>query len=491
VTARGAAGPLLGLGATVAGILVGGRLGAATAGLALGAGVFAAAGAWLLAGTSRRVVAAVALLLLGTAVMQRAIDGLQSGAIATAIAGHEQVQLRGALVSDPDGRRFGASAYVRVTGVDRIVLAKASGDDAGRLRVLEAGDRVELAGRLVAVPVSGFDARARWSHASALLVETRVVAFAPADGPLARVANGMRAAILRGTKPLAPTSRALLAGFLLGDTRAIPQPVSDDYRASGLSHLLAVSGANVAFVLVLFAPLLGRLRLVPRTATAIAIVGCFAAATRFEPSVLRASALTTITILATFVGRPVAPLRALSLAIVALLLVDPFLLHSLGFHLSCAASAGIAVLANPLAARLKGPKLVREPLAVSIAAQVGVTPVLLAAFGSVPVITPVANLLAYPAAEALGVFALAASVIGGVMPPVGTALAPITEALLAWVTAVAHATAGLGGEIDGAGALAVGATLGVAITARRVVAARRARPRDQAAAAMLMDGPSA
>jgi competence protein ComEC len=317
-----------------------------------------------------------------------------------------------------------------------------------------------------------------------LLVEARSC-VAPADGPLASQRHA--AAILHGTKPLAPTS-ALLAGFLLGD-RAIPQPVSDDYRASGLSHLLAVSGANVAFVLVVFAPLLGRLRLVPRTATAIAIVGCFAAATRFEPSVLRASALTTITILATFVGRPVAPLRALALAIMALLLVDPFLLHSLGFHLSCAASAGIAVLAHPLAARLKGPQMVREPLAVSIAAQVGVTPVLLAAFGSVPVITPVANLLAYPAAEALGVFGLAASVVGGVVPPVGTALAPITEALLAWVTAVAHATAGLGGEIDVAGALAVGATLGVAITARRPVA--RGRPRDRARRAVLMDGPFA
>jgi competence protein ComEC len=244
--------------------------------------------------------------------------------------------------------------------------------------------------------------------------------------------------------------------------------VSDDYRASGLSHLLAVSGANVAFVLVVFAPLLGRLRLVPRTATAIAIVGCFAAATRFEPSVLRASALTTITILSTFVGRPIAPLRALSLAIIALLLLDPFLLHSLGFHLSCAASAGIAMFARPLAARLRGPTLVREPLAVSIAAQIGVTPVLLAAFGSVPVITPVANLLAYPAAEALGVFGLAASVAGGVLPPVATVLAPITEALVAWVTDVAHATAGLGGEIDARGAVVVAAIVCVAISALRV-----------------------
>ena len=127
-------------------------------------------------------------------------------------------------------------------------------------------------------------------------------------------------------------------------------------------------------------------------------------------------------------------MRGLVLAIVALLLLDPFLVHSIGFHLSCAASGGIAVFARPLARRLRGPALLREPLAVSIAAQLGVTPVLLLTFGSVPVISPVANLLAYPAAEAIGVFGLAASVVGGIVPPIGIVLAPITTALLAWVT---------------------------------------------------------
>ena len=169
--------------------------------------------------------------------------------------------------------------------------------------------------------------------------------------------------------------------------------------------------------------------MLPRTAAAIAIVAMLRGGDPLRAFGAARVELTTITILATFVGRPVAPLRALSLAIIVLLLIDPFLLHSLGFHLSCAASAGIAVLARPLAARLRGPQFVREPLAVSIAAQVGVTPVLLAAFGSVPVITPVANLLAYPAAEALGVFGLAASVAGGVVPPVGTVLAPITRSV--------------------------------------------------------------
>ena len=186
---------------------------------------------------------------------------------------------------------------------------------------------------------------------------------------------------------------------------------------------------------------------------------CFAAATRFEPSVLRAPALTTVTILATFVGRPVAPLRALVLAVIALLLLDPFLVHSVGFHLSCAASAGIAVLrARRSRAGCPGRGLLREPLGVSIAAQVGVTPVLLATFGSVPVVSPLANLLAAPAAEALGVFGLLASVVGGVVPPLGVGARAVRRArCVAWVSGVAHSTAGLGGELRLRSALLVSA----------------------------------
>ena len=95
--------------------------------------------------------------------------------------------------------------------------------------------------------------------------------------------------MLRGTAPLRPTTRALLAGFLLGDTRAVPADVIAAYRGSGLSHLLAVSGENVAFTLALFGPLLRRLTLGPRTVAAVAIVLMFATMTRFEPSVLRAT----------------------------------------------------------------------------------------------------------------------------------------------------------------------------------------------------------
>jgi competence protein ComEC len=358
---------------------------------------------------------------------------------------------------------------VPVAGGHRTLFVVATSDDALRLRVLEAGDRVVLSGRLGPLHPTRFERRARWRHAIGRLDHVEVLGLEPAQGAV-RVANGLRDVVLRGTAPLAPTPRALLAGFLLGDTRAVPDDVVTAYRDSGLSHLLAVSGENVAFTLALFGPLLRRLSLGPRTIAAMAIVLLFATMTRFEPSVLRASALAIVALGSSFVGRPASGVRALTLAIIALLLLDPFLLHSVAFWLSCGASAGIALFAGPLRDRLPGPLWLRAPLAVSLAAQVGVTPVLLATFGKVPVVTPFANLLAAPAAEAVGVYGMLASAVGGVAPPLAPLLQQPSGALIAWVTAVARAGASVGLELDRRSALlvlAVGCAAGATVVLRR------------------------
>ena len=118
---------------------------------------------------------------------------------------------------------------------------------------------------------------------------------------------------------------------------------------------------------------------------------------------------------ASFVGRPAPAGRLLCGAVVALLIVDPFLLHSLGFQLSVAATAAIVALAPGLARRLPGPQWLREPLAVSFAAQLGVTPVLLATQGSVPLVSPLANLVAVPLAEPLTVVGFVLATAGGLV----------------------------------------------------------------------------
>jgi len=342
------------LAAMVGGILMGEHAGPAPATARLAVGLGALVAAWFVDGRARLAVAAVALALIGVAQTQRALDGRAHSPLTDAVARRELVTVPGVLADDPQTGRFDTDVLVRVRVADghRTLLAVATADDALRLRVLEASDRVVLTGRLGPLHPDRFDGRARWRHAIARLDAAQVLALRPAAGVF-RVANGLRALVLRGTAPLPPTPRALLAGFLLGDTRQVPDPVVADYRQSGLSHLLAVSGENVAFTLALFGPLLRRLRLGARTIAAVAIVLLFATMTRFEPSVLRASALAVIALTASFVGRPASGVRALALAVIALLAIDPFLLHSVAFWLSCGASAGIALLAGPIRARLR------------------------------------------------------------------------------------------------------------------------------------------
>jgi len=475
-------GPVAVLAALLAGLVVGERSGIGVANGALVVGVGALGAAWFTRPPARGVLTGCACALLGCAVMGRALDGQVTSPLQAAIDRRAEVTVRGEATSDPDGPAFEASLLVRVDagpGAHRTLLAQATGDDVAALRVIEAGDHVVLEGRLAPLAAGGYDDRARWRHAVGRLDEVHVLDMSAPRGLLA-VADAIRDEVLRGTRSLPPTPRALVAGFLLGDTRGIPPPVITAYRDSGLSHLLAVSGENVAFVMALAAPLLRRLRLGARTATALGIVAVFAAMTRFEPSVLRACAMAAIALLATLGGRPASTVRVLVYAVIVLLLVDPFLAHSVAFALSCGASAGIALLSRPVGARLPGPRALREPLAVSIGAQLGVLPVLLWAFGTFPLITPISNLAAAPAAELLGVYGFFASAVAGAVPRLGPLLQQPTALLVAWITVVARTGAAIPFSIDGRGALGLASLLAAGasvacLRARRAVPAPPAR----------------
>jgi competence protein ComEC len=233
-----------------------------------------------------------------------------------------------------------------------------------------------------------------------------------------------------------------------------------------LSHLLAVSGANVAFVLALAGPVLRRCRLWSRALLGAGVVVVFAAATRFEPSVLRASVMALVAMAAMLAGRPVAALRLLALAVIALLLADPFLLHSVGFLLSVGATAGIASWSAPIARRLRGPRWFRETLAVTLAAQIGVAPVMLPVFGAMPAIAPLANVLAVPVAEPLTVYGLLVSFVLALCAPlrsVAGALHAPTAAMVHWVAFVARTCARVHVTVHAPGAIAVVVLVAVAV----------------------------
>ncbi|CAA9267430.1 MAG: DNA internalization-related competence protein ComEC/Rec2 [uncultured Acidimicrobiales bacterium] len=357
------------------------------------------------------------------------------------------------LLTDPEPLLGGGVRAEARLGRERVQLVARS-SSGSVLRNGLAGERSYIRG--TGQPLEGRTAphlRRRHVSRSVMVAEAQ----APVPGSSAtRVANELRRTLVRGAQSLDVDRRALFTGLVLGDDRAQTNADVDAFRRSGLSHLLAVSGSNIAFVLAVAAPVLTRLGLRPRLVGGVAVVVGFGLLTRWEPSVTRASAMAIVAMVGATVGRPSSSVRGLCLAVTALLLIDPLLVGSVGFLLSTGACAGIALFSERLQRWLP------SPLAVTVAAQVGVTPVLLPVFGGVPIASLPANLLAGPAAGPVMIWGLVAGVPAGLVgEPWATVLHLPTRMLVGWIAGVARWSAALPlGEVRARHALALAALAG-------------------------------
>ena len=371
------------------------------------------------------------------------------------------------LVDDP--RPIGPGVVVTVRWGSRRLDAQAFGRAAAALRPRAAGDVVVLDGEVHALTGTA-RRRAVYRHVAARIDVAFVRDWRP-GAVVAEAANRVRRTLAKGTSVLPPVDASLVRGFVLGDDRDEPAALVMAFRASGLAHLTAVSGENVAFLLVVLGPVLRRLGLRARWGTTVAVVAWFALLTRFEPSVVRACAMAALAATARYAARPAAPLRLLALAVAGLTLVDPLLVHSAGWWLSVGATAGLAVFTDPIASVVPGPRWLAEPLAATAAAQLGVLPVELAVFGTAPLLAVPANLLAGPAAAFVMVWGLPAGIVAGLAPAwVARVVHLPTLVLVRWIQLVAL----LAARAPTAPSVAVLAAV-VAITA--VVAHGRARRR--------------
>ena len=242
-----------------------------------------------------------------------------------------------------------------------------------------------------------------------------------AGNPVARASNRVRATIERAADALPEPDGALYRGLVIGDDRDQPRDMIDRFRASGLSHLTAVSGQNVAFVLAACGPLLVRMRPFTRWVLTVGVIAWFVALTRFEPSILRAGVMAGLSATAFVTGRERSPVRILAIAVTALSLIDPLLAWSIGFWLSVGATAGVCTVGPWLAQRLAMFGPLALPLGITLGAQLGVMIPSMLVFGRLPLVSVVANLLAVPVAGFVMLFGLPAGLAAGSVP----ALAPL------------------------------------------------------------------
>ena len=459
---------------------------------------------WLLAGACLLLVLLTLPVARWTAIQRAALVlvalSMLAGAVIALLAGmrlHERESSVVAAAARADG-------FVQIEGVASS-RARLIGDD--RMVVLDVDvHRVTYRGRTVDVDVRTvvMGARATWigvlpgvrvavsgvahtptgaSSVVALIIDagdSTISDQAPRWSVLAQhVRDGLQQAAAVNDSDAA----GLLVALVVGDTSGISDLTTGEFRRSGLAHLLAVSGANVAIVTgsVLWVLRLMRAVFAMQVAGAAASLIVFVLVVGPEPSVLRAAGMGVVMLIALASGRPRAAIPALCAAVIVLLLFLPELAVSLGFILSVLATAGVVVLGSHWTGLLKErmPTWLAASLAVAAAAGLATLPVIVLLLPMVNLASVLANVVAAPAVPIATICGVAAALCAPVFLPAAELLCWIAGFCVRWIALVARIAAEPGPfqiPLPAGVFAAVIVVLAIAVLALLIILSRR-RPR--------------
>jgi competence protein ComEC len=349
-----------------------------------------------------------------------------------------------------------------------------------------AGDRVTVDGEIRPRPTSAYgDYLARIGAVGTLTARTLRVGQAPAD--LGRRLEDLRRGAGDALARVLPEPEAgLAAGVLIGLRDRVDRDLASAFTTAGVSHVVAISGWNIAIVAAAIAAIAGRLGRRRRSVvTMLAIVG-YVAFAGASASVVRAALMAGVVLLARETGRAGRAAAALGWAAVLLLLADPRLIGDAGFQLSSLATAGLIAWATPLTAWIESigrghvPRWLAESLGVSLAAQAATLPIVLVSFGRLAILAPVVNLAVVPLvapAMAVGLVAMGGgalvglgvpAVVGAILAAPGWVVLRILDAIVTGAASVPFASLSLAPPLDVvAAAVSTGGLLGLTWWRRR------------------------
>lgn len=376
------------------------------------------------------------------------------------------------LLERPRRSAFGARASVRiVSGPAAGIRLQARSHQYLRWPAgVRPGDELRARGRFSSVAevsrrprgAGGFDAagylRSRGLGGELQLDSVR--ATGRARGGLGGAVDGMRTRAEQAMDHgLPPPEAALLRGMVLGEDEAIDPDVRDSFRASGLAHILAVSGQNVALLCALALPGLALLGASPsvRIGALMGLIALYVPLAGAGPSLQRAGVMGSAGLVAVAASRPASRAYALLLAAAVTLALNPRTAGDPGWQLSFAAVGGIIVLAPPLRDRLgRLPRVLAEGLAVTVAATLATAPLMAHHFGSFSAASLPANVLALPAVPVAmwaGMASAAVAQLAALGPPFAgpagagaAALSKLSEPALGYLSTLAERF----GELPGA-----------------------------------------
>jgi competence protein ComEC len=326
------------------------------------------------------------------------------------------------------------------------------------------GDRLRVSGLLQTPPeLEGFSYRdylAR-KRVYALLSRPQIETLAMGQGsPFWTAVYALKDRARDTIARLVPEPEAsLLQGILLGIRSGIPADLYDDYNATGTSHIIVISGANITIVAALFSRLFGRI-VGKRRAYLFTVAGIvlYVLLVGADPVVVRAGVMGGLLVTATHLGRRATAYVSLCASAIFLTLLNPLALWDVGFQLSFAATLGMILFTPPIEGLFEGAlvrvvprerarellRYLNDVLIVTLAAQILTLPLIVYYFGRLSLVAPLANLLILPVQPSIMVLGGIATVVGLVAPlePVARVLAWAPWLCLAYTNAVVRWMAG-------------------------------------------------
>ena len=409
-----------------------------------------ALGAVLVEGRARLALAALAFLLGGWSWGSARLDALDRSVLLAKVGWAERSLV---VVTGPARRsRFELRLPARVRRFGELRLGESILLELPPGRAPPQGALLEVLGRieLPRGPEHGFDERTYLRrHGVHVVLHGDRWRLVGRRGGLGGFADRLRARLARSLAPgLRGERRALLEGVVLGDDAGLSEDLRRRFRASGLYHLLAVSGQNVAIVagaVLLLAWLAGLPRWLGELG-ALAGIGCYVLAVGAQPSVVRAGIAGALGSLAWLAARPRDRWYFLLIGALALLAWNPYVLLDAGFQLSFSAVAAIFVLAPRLQRVLEGypvPRSLALVASVSTACGLVTAPVLWFQFHAIPLLSVPANALAAPAVLPLLGLALGAAALDPLWPAGASVLGWLNGWCAAYLAGCARLVGGL------------------------------------------------
>lgn len=393
--------------------------------------------------------------LVGVLIVSLANSSLEKSLLLKLAKQNKDVVAQGVVLSQPEkkGKRLFFDFRIEKVKADdqylKISEATAAVVELKKPLQAERGSKLKIEGQLkLPKPSSSgsFDyqeyLRHRYIQTSFMASSSQIDISPTQNNFLFKAASLVHRRVVQTTCQFLKGDRAgLLLGILIGDTEKISDSLQEDFRLTGLTHILAVSGLNVGMLVVILLFVLRFFRLKPTAqfVIVISVVTFYALVTELEPSVLRASVMAALAMGAWLFGRKNDLIAAISAAAILLLLVDPFLIYNPSFQLSFAATLAILFLQPLISQKLKvlGPRL-KELVAVTLAAQLGVLPILVYFFNQLSVISILANVLVVPVTFLLLILGIVALVISFISQVLAGIVYFVAEILLDYMILTAH-----------------------------------------------------